>query len=122
MMKINSNKDNFLLYIPRKRHMDWELRKGRVYLIFNHDKSAEKFLRWLVKKPYISDIELDEIGSFVWESIDGGKTIYDISMNMVEKYGESCQPIYERIIMYLRYLNKKGWIAFDKGPQDSMVN
>jgi len=112
------NDDNFLLYIPRKKHKTWEVKKDRVYLIFHHDKSAEKFLRWLVKKPYTSDIELDELGSAVWQLIDEKNTVHDISRKLVEKFGDKCEPINDRLIMYLRHLNKKGWIAFNRGPQE----
>ena len=116
--KDEKNDDNFLLYIPKKKHNTWELRKGRVYLIFNHDKAAEKFLRWLVKKPYTSDIELDELGTAVWQLIDGKNTVHEIGKRLVAKFGDKCEPINERLVMYLRHLNKKGWIAFDRGPQE----
>jgi hypothetical protein len=78
---------------------------------------AERFLRWLVKKPAVSDIELDELGSRVWILIDGNRSVYDIGQELLKEFGEKCQPVYERLIMYLRYLNKKGWIAFERGNQ-----
>ncbi|WP_138205356.1 PqqD family peptide modification chaperone [Haloimpatiens lingqiaonensis] len=120
--------DNFLLYIPIKKHKYWEKRNGNVYLIFYHEKAIEKFLRWLVKKPAVSDIKLDKLGTAVWESMDGKNNIYDIGnilLNVPEiqkeyknlnkdNYKETCHPIYERLIMYMRYLNKKGWISFKK--------
>ncbi|WP_242971868.1 PqqD family peptide modification chaperone [Haloimpatiens massiliensis] len=126
---INEDKklnDNFLLYIPIKKHKHWEKRNGNVYLIFYHDKTIERFLRWLVKKPAVSDIKLDRLGTAVWESMDGNNTIYDIGKILLdipeikkeyknlseEDYKETCHPIYERLIMYIRYLNKKGWIYF----------
>ena len=90
-------------------------RNNKVYLIFNHDKFVEKLMRWLVKKPYTSDIELDEIGSRVWQYIDGSTTVYDITKKLSEKYGENFDPKYERVSMFLNYMNKKGWISFEKG-------
>lgn len=114
-MKIKKTKeDNFLLFVPKKKHNDWEMKDGKVFLIFHHDKTIEKFIRWLVKKPYISDIELDEIGSAVWEIIDGKNSVYEISNKLVERFGDKCHPIYDRLIMYLRYLNRRGLIAFDR--------
>ncbi|MGE5678005.1 MAG: PqqD family protein [Pseudomonadota bacterium] len=111
-MKNNSKKDNFMLYIPEHKHDRWELRNKKVFLIFQHDRFAERLTRWLVKKPYVSDIELDELGSATWQLIDGKNTVYDIAQMLVGKFGEKCQPVNERLIMYLRYLNKKGWIRF----------
>ncbi len=36
-------------------------------------------MRWLIKKSNVSDIELDERGSTVWQLCDGTKTVYDIA-------------------------------------------
>lgn len=109
--------DNFLLYIPKKKHEKWEIRKGNVWLIFNHDKAVERFMRWLVKKPTTSDVELDQIGSSVWKYIDGKDTVYDIGQKLIIEYGDKMDPVYDRLIMYLRHLNKKGWISFTKQEQ-----
>lgn len=116
--KENFKQDNFLLYVPKKKHKTWEIRKGKVYLIFYHNKAIEKFVRWLVKKPNVSDMAFDERGSAVWLLIDGKATVYDIGKKLEEKFGSSCQPVYERLIMYIRYLNRRGWITFDRGDQE----
>lgn len=109
--------DNFLLYVPKKKLETFEVKKGKVKLIFYHDKWIEKFARWLVKKPYVSDMELDALGSAVWLLIDGNNSVYDIGQKLLEQFGESCEPVYDRLVMFLRYLNKRGWITFDRGNQ-----
>ena len=110
--------DNFLLYIPVKKHKEYEIKKDNVILIFHHDKPVEKFMRWLIKKPYSSDIELDAMGSRVWELINGQNTVYDIGQQLIKLYGKSCEPVYDRLILYIRYLIKKGWISFERGNQN----
>lgn len=115
--KVEAKQDNFLLYIPKKKHNTWEEKNGKVYLIFYHEKFAEKFVRWLVKKPYVSDIELDDLGSTVWKLIDDKNTVYDIGKKLLEKYGDKCQPVNDRLTQYLRYLNRRGWISFERGNQ-----
>lgn len=110
--------DNFLLYIPKKKHEDFEVKNNTVKLLFHHDKPVEKFVRWLVKKPGTSDVELDDVGSKVWLLIDGEKSVYDIGQGLLDEFGKSCEPVYDRLIMYLRYLNRKGWISFEKGKQE----
>lgn len=112
-----NNKDNFLLYIPKIKQSSWEERKGRVVLLFYHTKFVERLMRWLVKKPYVSDIELDELGSSVWRLIDGKRSIYDIGQCLRENHGEKCEPVYDRLIMYIRYLVRKGWLALNRGNQ-----
>ncbi len=117
-MAAKKNKeDNFLLYIPKIKHEEWEERKGKVYLIFHHDKDIEKFIRWLFKKSTVSDMELDKRGSAVWKLIDGKKNIYEIAKIMSEKFGDTPEDSQQRLIMYIRYLLKKGWIAVEKGEQ-----
>jgi len=116
--KKRKKEDNFMLYIPKKKHETFEVNKGIVKLIFYHDKLVEKFARWLTKKPYISDMEFDQLGSMVWILIDGEKTVYDIGQGLINEFGKSCEPVYDRLVMYLRYLNRKGWISFERGRQE----
>lgn len=120
-IKVNKeNKDdNFLLYKPSKRLTTFEVRKGKVLLIFYHNKPVEKFIRWMVKKPNTSDMELDELGSFVWLNINGENTVYDIGEILKQKFGKGCEPVYDRLIMFLRYLHKRGWIVLDRGNQNN---
>ena len=109
--------DNFLLYVPIKKHKTWEVRDEKVFLIFHHDKLVERFMRWLVKKPTVSDLELDSLGSEIWLYIDGKISVLDIGKNLTEKYGAAFDPEFKRLIMFLRYLNRKGWISFEIGNQ-----
>ncbi|WP_041276426.1 PqqD family protein [Desulfosporosinus acidiphilus] len=116
-LKKKNKEDNYLCYIPWKQHQQWELRNGKVFLFFEHDKFVEKFARWLVKKPYISDVELDDLGSQVWSLIDGKCTVFEIGQKLQNLFGTEFDPKYQRLISYLNYLNKKGWILFKRGPQ-----
>lgn len=118
-LKKDKKEDNFMLYVPKKKHTTWEIDKSQrcVKLLFYHDKTIEKFLRWLVKKPRVSDMTLDDIGSATWLLIDGKNNVNEISRKLFEKYGERCNPENNSLIMYLRHMNRKGWISFDKGDQ-----
>ncbi|SHI04058.1 hypothetical protein SAMN02745196_02478 [Clostridium collagenovorans DSM 3089] len=124
--KKENKQDNFLLYVPYRKHDEWEVKKGFVYLIFHHDKAVERFMRWLIKKPSVSDMKFDRLGSCVWTNMDGKNTVYEIGQILLqlpelkkeyaniteEDYIDGCHPIYSRLIMYLRFLNKKGWARF----------
>lgn len=72
------------------------------------DKIAQK----VFKVPKKSDIELDELGSFVWNLIDGEKTIYDISVLVKEEFKDKCEPLYERLIKYFVILNDNKFITY----------
>ena len=112
----NKNKDksqeNFLLYRPLRKIEKWEVSNDKVKLFFQHEKLVEKFMRWLIKKSKVSDIELDEMGSFVWQLCDGTKTVYDIALAMMERFEMTEQNSIDRLIMFIRYLSRRGWIIF----------
>ena len=106
--------ENFLLYRPLRNIKQWEVNDEKVKLFFHHDKPVEKFMRWLIKKSKVSDLELDEMGSMVWQMCDGTKTIYDIALVMMERFNETEQNSIDRLIMFIRYLSRRGWITFEK--------
>ncbi|MBW9155567.1 PqqD family protein [Clostridium tagluense] len=57
------------------------------------------------------------MGSMVWQlcdGTDGTKTVYDIALAIVERFNETEQNVINRLIMFLRYLSRKGWITFEK--------
>lgn len=114
----NKNKDksqeNFLLYKPLRKIDEWEVENDIVKLIFHHDKPVEKFMRWLIKKSNVSDLKFDDRGSMVWQLCDGTKTVYDIALAMVKKFDDTEQNSIDRLVMFIRYLSRRGWITFEK--------
>ena len=106
--------ENFMLYRPLRKIEQWEVSDEKVKLFFYHNKPVEKFMRWLIKKSNVSDLELDEMGSMVWQLCDGTKTVYDIALAMMERFNDTEQNSIDRLIMFLRYLSRRGWITFEK--------
>jgi hypothetical protein len=109
----NKAEDNFLLFVPHIKHETWEEKKDGIYLVFYHNHPIQKLANWLVKKPNKSDIKLDKLGSTVWKLIDGSRNILEIGELVKNEFGDSCEPLYDRLIMFLRYLNRRGWIYFE---------
>ncbi|MCI5587086.1 MAG: PqqD family protein [Lachnospiraceae bacterium] len=66
--------------------------------------------RKLFKRPKITHIHLDDMGSFIWSYIDGKNTVYDIGKKVGEHFGESAEPLYERLVVYVRMLESYGFI------------
>jgi len=108
------SEENFLLYRPLRKIDQWEVNDEKVKLFFQHNKPIEKVMRWLIKKSKVSDIELDDRGSMVWQLCDGTKTVYDIALAMMDRFNDKEQNSIDRLIMFLRHLSRKGWIAFEK--------
>ena len=51
------------------------------------------------------------MGSFIWQYIDGKKTVYEISEYVSEHFKEKANPLYERLIKYLKILESYGFIT-----------
>lgn len=106
------DKYNFSMYVPEIRHNEWEFKDGKVTLYFKVNDPVKRFAAWLVKKSPSCDVEFDEMCSQVWLAIDGEKSVYDISKIMAEKYNEEINKSLYRLITYMRYVAKKGWVSF----------
>lgn len=104
--------DNFLLYVPIKNHENWMEKQNKIYLVFEHKKPMERFAAWLVKKSTTTELKLDELGTRVWKLMDGSNSVYSIGQMLLKDHGQDCEPVYERLVVYLRYLCRMGWIKF----------
>ena len=66
----------------------------------------------LLKKPPVTCVHLDELGSFVWPVIDGTMDVYAIGQKVEERFGEKAQPLYERLVQYFKILESYGFIIW----------
>lgn len=64
------------------------------------------------KKPKVTKIHLDKMGNFIWPLIDGEKSIYDIASYVKEEFGDTAEPLYERLIQYMKTLENYGFISY----------
>ena len=59
-------------------------------------------------------IKLDEYGSFVWQQIDGKKSIYEIGKEIGNKHNGASDQLYERLSKYFGILERNKYIVFEK--------
>lgn len=69
------------------------------------------------KSPYIK-ANLDELGSAVWELIDGKHKVIEMTKILEEKFGEKIAPAHERIGMFINQLHTHGFIHFKELSQE----
>jgi hypothetical protein len=102
---------DYLRLIP-KRNEKIELREidGKQYLLIPM-KSPLDILAKKIHGKY-RRIELDEYGVFVWNLCDGTKDVEHIGKKLKEKFGDSVEPLYERLITFLFELHKRNLIVF----------
>ncbi len=115
-MKNKKNKisENYLEKRPvRQAGLDWSANEnGMVTLDVENKGIVNRIAQKLLKKPKVSHIHLDEMGSFVWPLIDGEKTIMEIGVPVEEHFGEKAQPLYERLAQFFRILENYRFIEW----------
>jgi len=72
------------------------------------NKMAQKFL----KKPPVTYIHLDEMGSFVWPLMDGEADIIMLGKVVEEHFGEKAHPLYERLAKFFQILDSYKFIEW----------
>lgn len=108
------NKENYLDKIPHKKEgLAWSTDENNIVTLEMENKGVVKRItQILIKKPKISYIHLDEIGSTVWQLIDGKKSITQIGEVAKEQLGDKLEPLYERLSQYMKILENNGFIYF----------
>ena len=108
-------KKNYIDNIPRINDMKWEvLEDGMVEITVENTGFSNKVAQRLFKKPRYSFIKLDEYGSFVWQQIDGKKSIYEIGKELGNKHKGASDQLYERLSKYFGILERNKYIVFEK--------
>lgn len=113
-MKKNIKEENYLERKPIcKNGLNWSKdESGNVTLELENKGVANRIMQKLIKKPKISYIHLDEMGSFVWPLMDGEKDILEIGKFVEEHFGEKANPLYERLSQYFKTLEKYNFIEY----------
>ena len=111
-MTERKDKYNFVLYVPEVKHQAFRVTdEGRVVLELEINR-AKRLLGKLVAKEPVSDLEFDELSSAAWLAIDGKRSILDIARLQSEKTGDDIDEAARRIVQFMRYVAKRGWIRF----------
>lgn len=104
---IDTNEDVLNIKYKLTDNLEYEIGKeNSVTILEKQDHKIQKFFRKLrFKIPEYKRISLDEYGSCVFLQIDGTKTVKDIGEKLEEKYGDQVQPLYERLLLFLNYID-----------------
>ena len=110
---MNKTAKNMLDVIPKKQIERYSTDENGIVTLEQVNKGiTNKVFQILFRKPKISYIHLDELGSFVWSLIDGKKTIFDYGEDVKEKFGNDAEPLYERLAQYFQILESYKFIYF----------
>ncbi|MDO4475709.1 MAG: PqqD family protein [Lachnospiraceae bacterium] len=98
--------------LSRVRGGGWHMDKtGQVTILVENTGYMNRILQKLKKKPRISQLHLEENGSFIWPLIDGERSVHEIGQLVSEQFGEKAEPLYPRLVQYLQQLQKMDLIG-----------
>lgn len=105
--------ENYLEKIPKRNEsIKWNLdENNRVTLEVENKGFFNKIAQKFFKKPKVSYVHLDENGSFLWQHLDGEKSILDLGALVKEEFGEKAEPLYERLCKYFQILESYAFIS-----------
>lgn len=108
--------ENYLELIPVYREeAPWTInKKGIVTVDMVHHGFYHGIAHKFFKTPSVSHIALDRFGSFVWQQIDGQRSIMEIGVLVKEKFGKEAEPLYERLSQYFMTLYNNNFIDYNR--------
>lgn len=105
---------NYLDKIPAvRRDLAWETEGGEVVIIQENDGFYDHIAQKVFHTPPESRIHLDEMGSFIWQQIDGKQDIYDIGQLVHSHFQDSAEPLYQRLCQYFYTLEQVHYITLN---------
>ena len=108
-----TNKDNYLDYVYSiKNDLIWtRSESGEVIIDMENKGITNRIAQKFFKRPKVSHITLEGMGSFIFTCIDGTRSVYEIGKLVKEKYGEDAEPLYERLSVYMKRLEELKFIV-----------
>ena len=78
---------------------------GIVTIFEKQDHKIQRFFRKLkFRIPLYKEIAFDEISSAVFLDIDGNKTVKQIGEDLVKRFGDKVEPLYERLLVFINHI------------------
>lgn len=106
------NNQNFLDYVFKiNDDLVWKQdENGQVTVDMENKGFTNRVAQKFFKKPAVSHIELEGMGSYIFTCIDGKRSVYEIGALLHDKYGDEAEPLYERLSVYMKHLENVGFI------------
>ncbi len=85
---------------------------GIVTILQENTGAMNRIMQKLIHKPRISQIHLEKLGSYIWQQIDGERSVYDIGQLVKAEFGDEAEPLYERLSVYVKMLEANGFVRY----------
>ena len=112
---IRIRRDAHELIPVTKKRVTWQKNSdGIIKLTIWRNGLIEKYLCQSMNLPLKFDVDLDEFGSFVWQNMDGRQNIMEIIRLTKEKFGKKAEPVYKRVLAFMKQLLNNRLIKLKK--------
>ncbi|MCS7265828.1 MAG: PqqD family protein [Armatimonadetes bacterium] len=95
----------------------WQNSGDKVIVKVSRSDWIASLLRRITSRTVYRQIELDEIGSFVWNLCDGSHTVADIAEALQKRYQLSRREAFASLAEFLSQLQRKGLINFEEAKE-----
>lgn len=93
----------------------WDKDENGIVTLFKENKGVlNRLFQKILNKPKITQIHLDEMGSFIWPCLDGKTDILTLGEKVGAHFGDKAEPLYERLIKYIKILESYGFVEIKK--------
>jgi hypothetical protein len=109
---------NWLDLVPEVIRKWQQTGDGMVVLFkpkFNHPLLRRYVLPRLIRPDF--KIKLDAIGSFIIENCDGQTSVRDLGEKLKQRFGESIEPLFDRLQFFMQQLENNGMIRYRGLPR-----
>ena len=108
-------KENYLDYVPKHNCLFQSQvnEKGLVEITVENKGIYNRLAQLFFHRPKVSQIELERLGSFVWNCIDGKRSIFEIGKLVEKKFGAEAKPLYPRLARYCKILHDNHFIVYE---------
>ncbi len=107
---------NYLEKIPcPSQHLKWDADDEKMVTLYIENTGFfNTIAQKLFKKPRITQIHLDKMGSFIWPLMDGEKDIIELGKLVETEFGDEANPLYERLAKFFQILDSYNFITWNK--------
>lgn len=106
--------ENYLERVPKRADIPWNTDENDIVTLELENKGIfNRIAQKILKKPKVTYVHLDELGSFVWPRINGEADITELGKAVKEKFGDKAEPLYERLAKFFQILESYGFVSLD---------
>lgn len=104
---------NYLEFVPKHNEKyQWNKdEQGMVTVLVENKGVFHHIAQKYFGRPKVSQIHLEEMGSFIWPLIDGERNLIEIGEMVKNHFGEEAEPLYSRLSGYIKMLENNDLIT-----------